>query len=215
MWRLLTAVIAMALPAQSACGSCTQSGFIPGGFVLPPAAGVEVHYALTEPGLVTFGLRANTTGFVGLAIVPPSQESPYPSDGVVGWGGASRVVMPYAIDGPQRNQVLGSGVVLMNVSAYEHEYQNGRYAETGFFFTRRLRAGRFPIDPVNVTMYMFRGPTDGYTNVTLMERTSIRMCTVAGLLPERQMPPNKNGAQIMVFSPVVAVLSLLLFGTTL
>lgn len=139
-----------------ASAECVPSNAFPGLCEIEGTAGVQVHYALHSDS-ASFAVKAPTTGYVALSFAPAGQQAMFPADAVVGWVGTTTSVRAYQLNGYLPIDVMDSGVTLTNTSAYE---------ESGFTtvrFTRPLRAGRFFIDPNDVTMNVAYGSKDGLT----------------------------------------------------
>lgn len=147
---------ALACLLRSASAECVPSNAFPGLCEIEGAAGVQVHYALHRDS-VSFAVKAPTDGYVALSFAPTGQEAMFPADAVVGWVGTTTSVRAYQLNGYLPIDVTDSGVTLTNTSAYEE------FGFTTIRFTRPLRAGRFFIDPKDVTMNVAYGDKDGLT----------------------------------------------------
>jgi hypothetical protein len=181
-------VVTTLLAFSPSAAACEPSQLIKNGchLVGDDGSGVDVHYALSKnDSQVSFALRAKTRGYVAIAFVNNGRDAMFPSDAVVGWAGASNAVMGYAINGYDKKDVVGSGIVLTNTSSSEVA------GTTTVRFTRLTKTGRFPIDPAYVTFNLAQGPTDGLTKHAKEATVAANLLTGKRLplVPEVFYPP--------------------------
>ena len=153
MTNRLAALLFLALAFSA--DACYPSTIIPGGCQIQGDAGVAVHYALIGTTAAEFAVTAETTGYVAIAFATNGQHSLFPSDAVVGWYNETGIVVEVQLNGNMTSEVLASGVPLTGANVTQ---QSGA---TILEFTRPLSAGRFPIFPESVTMFVAQGPIGG------------------------------------------------------
>lgn len=136
--------------------ACVPSVTIDGGCSLDAGPNVVMQYKLRDAG-VEFAINARTNGYVALSIVPTGQTASIPADAVVGQVSpeGTQYFAAYQFNGEGPSDVIASGVPLKDVAVTESDDR------TTLRFWRPLDAGRFPIDPEHVTMYVTYGATAG------------------------------------------------------
>jgi len=175
--------------------ACTPSAVLPAGCQLQSGnANIGVHYVLNGSTSVQFAVVANTTGFVSLSIVPNGQASRIPGDAVFGlYDKNYEIVEEWQINGANMSVYVPSGVPLTGASVSQ---MNNR--TTTLVFSRPLNAGRFPINPAQVSFDVSYGPPNG--NLMAIATSRVVADLVAGL-PEAAQPLAQPPVQPPVQSP--------------